>query len=31
MDLIRELWASYEDVMSSYHEALESGALMPRE
>ncbi len=31
MDLIRELWASYADVLASYHEAVESGALMPRE
>jgi hypothetical protein len=30
MDLIRELWASYEDVLAAYHEAVEAGALMPR-
>ncbi len=28
MDWIRGIWASYEDIMSSYHEALESGALL---
>ncbi len=31
MDWIYGIWASYEDIMSSYHEALEAGALMPRE
>jgi hypothetical protein len=30
MDWIYGIWASYEDIMSSYHEALEAGAL-PRE